>query len=187
MDSSGSIGPDNFEIQRNFLINLVKKLNFTSTRVGIFQYSSRTIQRLILSENQTQVTQIIEDLPYTRGGTNTATALSNARVQLNLHGHATCDRKILLLTDGRASDVGRIPSETRLIQLARYEVIVVGVTDGVDENQLLTLALGVQDNVFKVASFESIGRIIISLQGALVCCEWLSHYMQTYIIHQFNK
>ena len=50
----------------------------------------------------------------------------------------------------------------------------MGVTDGVDEKQLLTLAWGV--NV-KVGSFESIGRIIVSLQGALVCCcEWLPHY-----------
>ena len=187
MDSSGSIRAANFEIQRNFLIDLVKELNFTSTRVGIFQYSSSTSQRLILSKNQNQVTQIIKGLPYTGGITNTADALSNARVQLDRHGRATCDRKILLLTDGKASDARLIPSETRLIQLAGYEVIVVGVTDGVDENQLLTLALGVQNNVFKVGSFESIGNIIVSLQGALVCGEWLSHYMQTYIIHHFNK
>ena len=177
MDSSGSIGAENFEIQRNFLINLVEKLDFTTTRVGIFQYSTRIFQRLILSNNQNQVTQIIQRLPYTRGGTNTATALSNARVQLNRFGRAICDRKILLLTDGQVSDFLFIPFSTRLIQSAGYEVIVVGVTDGVDENQLLTLALGVQDNVFKVASFESIGNIIVSLQGALVCCEWLSHYV----------
>ena len=37
---------------------------------------------------------------------------------------------------------------TRLIQSAGYDVIVLGVTDGGDGNQLLTLALGVQDNVF---------------------------------------
>ena len=40
---------------------------------------------------------------------------------------------------------------------------------------------------FKVESFESIGRIIVSLQEALVCHEWLSQYIQTYIIHDFIK
>ena len=177
MDSSGSIGSENFRIQRNFLIDLVKGLDFTSTRVGIFQYSNLIYQRLILSGNQNQVTQILERLPYTGGGTNTATALSNARVQLNIYGRAICDRKILLLTDGKVSDFFFIPLSTRLIQSAGYEVIVVGVTDGVDEDQLLRLALGVQDNVFKVESFESLGNILVSLQGTVACCESLSQYL----------
>ena len=178
IDSSTSIGAENFQTLKNFMVDLANAFDYTSTRVGIYQYGSRVIGRRSLTNNKLLVTRALQNLPYIGGRRSTATALSFARVHLAAIGRRTCDRRIFLVTAGTATDSHLIPSRTQLVRRSGFDVIVVGVTNSVSEMELLTLALEKQDNVFTVDDFDSLGTLTTRSHDALIkTCRELSLFM----------
>ena len=168
IDSSSSIGAENFQTLKNFMIDLANEFDYTSTRVGIFQYGSRVVGRRSLTNNKILVTRVLQNLPYIGGRRSTATAVSFARVHLAALGRRICDRKIFLVTAGTATDSRLIPTITRLVRIAGFDVITVGVTESVSEAELLTFALEKQDNVLTVDDFDSLGTLTTRSRDALI-------------------
>ena len=168
IDSSTSIGAENFQTLKSFMIDLANEFDYTSTRVGIYQYGSRVLGRRGLTNNKLLVIRSLQNLPYIGGRRSTATAVSFARGHLNARGRRICNRKIFLVTAGTATDSHRIPAITLLVQRAGFDVITVGVTNSVSEAELLTFALGKQDNVFTVDDFDSLGTLTTRSRDALI-------------------
>ena len=79
MDSSGSIGEENFNVMLDFLGDVVEDLDIESGRVqmGAATFGDDTQLEFHLDRyrNRPQIQVAVEDIRYTRGATNTADAL----------------------------------------------------------------------------------------------------------------
>ena len=169
VDSSGSIGAQNFQEQREFLAHLAGRFDYAVTRVAIVRFASIVGVILNPSSDRASVTNTLSNLFYTQGATFTSRALYTAGRLLNNQRRRTCQGKIFIVTDGRVTDFVFIPGAVNFLRRFNYEVIVLGVTDGIDERELLTIASNKRENFFKTADFMSLEAIASRIQPTLIC------------------
>ncbi|XP_015214759.1 collagen alpha-1(VI) chain [Lepisosteus oculatus] len=154
VDSSESIGHQNFELSKEFIVKVIDRLSKDErvkfdgqeSRVGVVQYSHEYTQELITlgDANITSIRELkaaVKNMKWIAGGTYTGSALQfsldNLIVQLQKD-----NRVVLVLTDGR-SDTSRDP--TKLSVLCDHNVQVVGV--------------GVGDVFRKTPNIEQLGQM----------------------------
>ncbi|XP_066206901.1 collagen alpha-4(VI) chain-like [Saccopteryx leptura] len=113
VDSSTSIGPQNFQKVKNFLHTVVLGLDIRSdqVRVGLAQYNDNTHPAFQLNQYQLKsvVLEHIQNLPYRPGGTNTGTALEFIRTNYLTEAAGSRARDgvpqiVILVTDGESND-----------------------------------------------------------------------------------
>ncbi|KAM9187606.1 collagen alpha-4(VI) chain-like [Dugong dugon] len=113
VDSSTSIGPQNFQKVKNFLYSVVLGLNISSdqVRVGLVQYNDNIYPAFQLNQYplKSMVLEQIQNLPYRTGGTSTGSALEFIRTNYltEAAGSRAQDRVpqiVILVTDGESSD-----------------------------------------------------------------------------------
>ncbi|NXJ79469.1 CO6A1 protein, partial [Trogon melanurus] len=121
LDSSESIGLQNFQIAKDFIIKVIDRLSkdervkFESgeSRVGVVQYSHGNTQELVAMgdaniDNIGALKQAVKNLKWIAGGTFTGEALQFTRE--NLLQRFTSDKRVaIVITDGR-SDTLRDPT-----------------------------------------------------------------------------
>lgn len=83
LDSSGSVGGENFELVKDFVIFTIEALDIESGayRIGIssFSDSARIEFNLNAYNNRPDLEAAIKRIPYVYGSTNTAAALNQVR------------------------------------------------------------------------------------------------------------
>ncbi|XP_011789074.1 PREDICTED: collagen alpha-4(VI) chain-like [Colobus angolensis palliatus] len=113
VDSSTSIGPQNFQKVKNFLYSVVLGLDISSdhVRVGLAQYNDNIYPAFQLNQHplKSMVLEQIQNLPYRTGGTNTGSALEFIRTNYLTEesGSRAKDRVpqiVILVTDGESND-----------------------------------------------------------------------------------
>lgn len=113
VDSSTSIGPQNFQKVKNFLHSVVLGLDISShqVQVGLVQYSDSIypVFQLKQSSQKSVVLEWIRNLPYSTGGTNTGSALEFIRANYltEMSGSRAKDgvpQIVILVTDGESND-----------------------------------------------------------------------------------
>ncbi|XP_015995740.2 collagen alpha-4(VI) chain isoform X4 [Rousettus aegyptiacus] len=113
VDSSTSIGPQNFQKVKNFLHSVVLGLDISSdqVRVGLAQYNDNIYPAFQLNQYplKSVVLEHIQNLPYRTGGTNTGNALEFIRTNYltEAAGSRAKDRVpqiVILVTDGESND-----------------------------------------------------------------------------------
>lgn len=113
VDSSTSIGPQNFQKVKNFLRSVVLGLDISGdqVRVGLAQYNDNTFPAFQLNQYllKSVVLEHIQNLPYRTGGTNTGAALEFIRTNYLTEsaGSRAKDRVpqiVILVTDGESND-----------------------------------------------------------------------------------
>uniref|UniRef100_A0A8C9IM64 VWFA domain-containing protein n=1 Tax=Piliocolobus tephrosceles TaxID=591936 RepID=A0A8C9IM64_9PRIM len=113
VDSSTSIGPQNFQKIKNFLYSVVLGLDISSdhVRVGLAQYNDNIYPAFQLNQHplKSMVLEQIQNLPYSTGGTNTGSALEFIRTNYLTEesGSRAKDRVpqiVILVTDGESND-----------------------------------------------------------------------------------
>nr|XP_005545785.1 PREDICTED: collagen alpha-4(VI) chain-like isoform X1 [Macaca fascicularis]XP_005545786.1 PREDICTED: collagen alpha-4(VI) chain-like isoform X1 [Macaca fascicularis] len=113
VDSSTSIGPQNFQKVKNFLYSVVLGLDISSdhVRVGLAQYNDNIYPAFQLNQHplKSTVLEQIQNLPYRTGGTNTGSALEFIRTNYLTEesGSRAKDRVpqiVILVTDGESND-----------------------------------------------------------------------------------
>ncbi|XP_019522691.1 PREDICTED: collagen alpha-4(VI) chain-like [Hipposideros armiger] len=113
VDSSTSIGPQNFQKVKNFLRSVVLGLDISSdqVRVGLAQYNDNIYPAFQLNQHplKSVVLEQIQNLPYRTGGTNTGSALEFIRTNYltEAAGSRAKDRVpqiVILVTDGESND-----------------------------------------------------------------------------------
>ncbi|XP_064133384.1 collagen alpha-4(VI) chain-like [Loxodonta africana] len=113
VDSSTSIGPQNFQKVKNFLYSVVLGLDISSdqVRVALVQYNDNIYPAFQLNQYplKSMVLEQIQNLPYRTGGTSTGSALEFIRT--NYLTEAAGSRAqdgvpqiVILVTDGESSD-----------------------------------------------------------------------------------
>uniref|UniRef100_A0A8C2ME60 Collagen, type VI, alpha 4 n=1 Tax=Cricetulus griseus TaxID=10029 RepID=A0A8C2ME60_CRIGR len=113
VDSSTSIGPQNFQKVKNFLHSVVSGLLIGSDRVqvGLVQYSDSIYPAFQLKQSSLKSTVLerIRNLSYSTGGTNTGSALEFIRANYltEMSGSRAKDgvpQIVILVTDGESND-----------------------------------------------------------------------------------
>ncbi|XP_037701037.1 collagen alpha-4(VI) chain-like [Choloepus didactylus] len=113
VDSSTSIGPQNFQKVKNFLQSVVLGLDISSdhVRVGLAQYNDNIYPAFHLNQYplRSVVLEQIQNLPYRTGGTNTGNALEFIRTNFLMEAAGSRAKDgvpqiVILVTDGESSD-----------------------------------------------------------------------------------
>ena len=112
MDASGSVGEDGWEIQTDFVSNLIKTDIGPESDIAVVQFSRGAWATYNFSDpqNRTLISQHVENLVFTRGATWTRTALLTAITVFDKTGDVDKKNIALLITDGNP-----IPSRSQSV------------------------------------------------------------------------
>ena len=180
IDSSGSIRdnnppggtPDNYELQLEFLSDLVKAFNIgpDATQVGALIFSEQVILEFTLSQydDTDAIVQAILASPYLGQTTNTPEALRQTRLQC--FNVATGDRPnvpnlAIVVTDGVPfPPERRTPAldEAKALRDTGASIISIGITDAIDEDFLKGMSSAPQllgQNYFTASDFGVLNEI----------------------------
>ncbi|XP_038605172.1 collagen alpha-1(VI) chain [Tachyglossus aculeatus] len=139
LDSSESIGLQNFEIAKDFIVKVIDRLSRDEqvtfepgqSKVGVVQYSHSKTQELVsMSDvnirNIRDLKEAVKNLNWIAGGTFTGEALDFAS---NTLGRPDGNQRIaIVITDGR-SDTKRDPTPLNALCQTGAQVVAVGIND----------------------------------------------------------
>ncbi|XP_054871199.1 uncharacterized protein col6a3 isoform X6 [Amphiprion ocellaris] len=179
VDSSWSMGEENFEHVRHFLYTLIQSLHQVGGerfKFALVQYNSRPETEFHLNSYPTTqgVLAHIKSMSYRGGGTRTGLGLDFLiRTHLTTAaGSRAADgavQVVLVLTDGRSQDDVAEPAQ--VLQLAGVEMFAVGVQDAVDSELREMASQPHATHVFSVDSFlalrDIIQEIVVGICGAV--------------------
>ncbi|CAH3172036.1 unnamed protein product [Porites lobata] len=166
MDRSGSVGSQNFDQAKDFVISLVHKLQISShgTRIGIIPYHSSAQVSVRFSDVQHQtpdaMTKLIQAIKYTSGNTRTDIAIELANSQLfSSAGGMRSDKPnvLIVMTDGKTnhgSKAYKIVLEP--LKKKNVRMIAVGIGSGIDDDELEEIADGKRENAIHVDAFNQL-------------------------------
>ena len=180
IDSSGSIRdnnppggtPDNWELQLDFLANLVGAFTVgpEATRVGaiVFSENVNLVFRLDTFSTGSEVERALRNIAYMGQTTNTPEALIQTRNQC--FNPATGDRPdvrnlAIIVTDGLPFPGSRRApaiAEAAALRNADVTMIAIGITDVIDEDFLKEMSSPPQiqgENYFTATSFGALQAI----------------------------
>uniref|UniRef100_A0A8C6U6J4 Collagen, type VI, alpha 3 n=1 Tax=Neogobius melanostomus TaxID=47308 RepID=A0A8C6U6J4_9GOBI len=154
VDTSWSMGEQNFEHVRNFLISAIRALHQVGGdkfRFALVQYNSRpkTEFKLNTYPSPQGALSHIRAMSYDGGGTRTGFGLD------------FLIRMVVVLTDGRSQDDVTEPAHA--LHLAEVEVFAVGVQDALDSELRDLASKPYNTHVFSVESFLSLKDIVQDL------------------------
>lgn len=171
MDSSWSIGEENFEHVRQFLYSLTESLHQVGGdgfKFALVQYSNKPETEFYLNSYPTTqgVLAHIKAMSYRGGGTRTGlgldyltrTHLTTASGSRAIEGAI---QVVVVLTDGRSQDDVAVPAQ--VLRLAGVEMFAIGVADAVDSELREMASQPYETHVFSVVSFLSLRDIIQDL------------------------
>ena len=154
LDSSGSVGRDNFELTKEFAVNITKQFTIgpEDTHVGAIVFSdfAQISFQLNASTNGTQIVDELRRIPFIDvpgASTNTADALRRLRRDVLTYEAGArpqilaIPRVAIVVTDGRSSvnTSGTIP-EAEAVHAEGITVFSVGVGRRVDMDELNAIA-----------------------------------------------
>jgi hypothetical protein len=146
LDQSSSIGDDNFDKMKNFVINLLLQSNLgqTGVRVGLITYNRKPQLRFHMNEmaNHQQAIDAVDSIVYEGRGTNTGLAIrwvvDNA-FRPEFGDRPEVPNKVLLITDGRARDPPILRVEAARLQ-EQATVYALGIGKQIDYVELNRIA-----------------------------------------------
>ncbi|KAM9851036.1 collagen alpha-3(VI) chain-like [Aulostomus maculatus] len=167
VDSSWSMGQENFEHVRQFLYSVIQALHHVGGgrfKFALIQYSTRPETEFQLDHYPTtqRVLEHIKALSYRGGGTRTGLGLEYLiRTHLNSASGSRASegvaQVVVVLTDGRSQD--DVAEPAKVLQLAGVEVFAVGVQDAVDWELREMASQPHETHVFSVDSFLTLRNI----------------------------
>ncbi|KAF5901764.1 matrilin-4 isoform X1, partial [Clarias magur] len=172
IDGSKSVRPQNFELVKQFVNQVVDQLDISAhgTRVGLVQYSSRVRTEFPLSMYKTkeEVRAAVMKVAYMEKGTMTGLALKHM-VQNSFseaEGARTATRNIprigLVFTDGRSQD--DITEWAKKAKDAGITMYAVGVGKAVEDELREIASEPVENHFFYTSDFTAIHQLAENLK-----------------------
>eukprot|EP01084_Bolivina_argentea_P111503 198914_1 len=172
LDSSGSVGTDNFEIAKNWVIEFIKFFdesnNLMNTRFGVSTFSSLAdySDNIYLNEYSTitEYENKISNIIYDGGSTYLGDALINiGNNQFNENKGMRelslgIPRLLIVLTDGISTD--NVDTGVNSLLRLNLNIIAIGIA-GYDINQLKDITD--QDKIYGIDTFTELSTIINSV------------------------
>ncbi|MEQ2279771.1 hypothetical protein AMECASPLE_012781, partial [Ameca splendens] len=167
LDTSSSVGKENFEKIRQWVANLVESFDVApdKTRVAVVRYSDRPTTEFTLDRYRTleDVKQAARNMRYLGGNTMTGDAISYTtnNIFMEQNGARPPARGIqkvaILLTDGRSQDYVLEPSKAAA--KAGIRMFAVGIGEALKEELEEIAAEPKNAHVFHVTDFNAIDKI----------------------------
>ena len=162
IDSSGSIGSSNFQLIREFTANITTELIQNSPRsaIGVILFASSAYIEFNLQTYTTlnALLSAIDNLPYSKGGTDTGEALtlllSTAQTgALRLRDNSS--KVVIVITDGHSGNPSATSSAAAALHASNiFDVFAVGVGEA-DQTELQAIASN-PEYVFTTSTFNSL-------------------------------
>ena len=173
MDASGSVGYSDFQTMKTFVYDIVNSFDvgLDSVRVGVMSYGSSYTFHFYLStySSKSSVLSAINSLPYSGGGTNTASALNAVRTT----GFSTyygarpissgIPRIAIVITDGYSNSYSATVSAANSMHNAGIIGFAIGIA-GAKQSELNAIASKPAYVAF-ISSFDS--NLLSNLQVSL--------------------
>uniref|UniRef100_A0A4W6CGM3 Collagen type XXII alpha 1 chain n=1 Tax=Lates calcarifer TaxID=8187 RepID=A0A4W6CGM3_LATCA len=167
LDTSSSVGKENFEKIRQWVANLVESFDVAAdkTRVAVVRYSDRPTTEFNLGRHRTleDVKRAARNIRYLGGNTMTGDAISYTtdNIFTEQNGARPTARGIqkvaILLTDGRSQDYVLEPSKAAA--KAGIRMFAVGIGEALKEELEEIAAEPKNAHVFHVTDFNAIDKI----------------------------
>ena len=152
LDSSGSIGEENYDIVRKFVAESVRNISDIGPegeQVGmiIFGNQPEIVFNLSTFSNQEDLQNAIDDVPYLDENTNTGDAL-RLMADVGFSEEAGARREFIgsqvaiVITDGRSNRGEPVKNASEYVENVRPPILVlaIGVTDNVNVEELVQIA-----------------------------------------------
>ncbi|XP_055985295.1 collagen alpha-6(VI) chain [Sorex fumeus] len=174
IDSSGSIDSNEYNIMKDFMIDLVKKSDIgkNQVRFGALKYADYPQVLFYLDKFDTKrevISALQKDQPM-GGNTYTAEALRfSEHMFTEAHGgrlHKGVPQVLIVITDGESHDSDKLNATAKALRDQGILVLAVGI-DGANTEELLAMA-GSSDKYFFVKTFGGL-KGIFSDVSASVC------------------
>lgn len=137
IDSSESVGPDNFDIIKDFVNVLIDRSSVSrdTTRVGVVLYSHINTVVVSLRQEATrdEIKSAVRSMTYMGEGTFTGSAISQAN-QVFRAARAGVRKMAIIITDGQADKRDAVGLESAVAEAHRsnVEMFVIGVVNKSD-------------------------------------------------------
>ncbi|NXJ17647.1 COSA1 protein, partial [Dicrurus megarhynchus] len=137
IDSSESVGPDNFNIIKTFMKTFIDKVsaNHATTRIGVINFSHKVdlVSSLKQYTSKEYLKSAVDKMPYLGEGTYTASAIQEA-IHLFQAARPAVRKVAVVITDGQADSRDKIQLDTvvREAHAANIEIFVIGIVQRTD-------------------------------------------------------
>ncbi|KAL8565243.1 hypothetical protein ACOMHN_001141 [Nucella lapillus] len=166
LDSSSSLLPRDFEKVRNFVVSFVEMLDIApdATRVGLGVFANDFYGQFEFGEhsNKSEVVEAIRRVPHYGGGTYTGKGLLGMRTTGFREGvvRKNATKIGVVITDGRSRHRTNTITEAGQLKDEGVWLFAIGVTRGVDTNELSIFASVPQtDFIRHVNTFGDLTRL----------------------------
>lgn len=180
IDSSESVGPDNFDIIKTFMKTFIDKVSadHATTRIGIINFSHRVdlVSSLKQYMGKEYLKSAVDKMLYLGEGTYTASAIQEA-IRLFQAARPAVRKVAVVITDGQADarDKVRLDTVVREAHAANIETFVIGIVqrtnphydDFLKEMQLIATDPD-EEHVYQIDDFITLsGKRNYSSKGKL--------------------
>ncbi|NXW66258.1 COLA1 protein, partial [Eurystomus gularis] len=162
LDGSYSVGPENFEIIKSWLVNITRNFDIGPKfiQVGVVQYSDYPVLEIPLGSHESTENLIreMESIHYLGGNTRTGRAIQFAFDHLFAKSSRFLTKIAVVLTDGKSQDeVKDVAAEARKNKITLF---AIGVGSEIEEDELKAIANKPSSTyVFYVEDYIAISRI----------------------------
>jgi len=169
LDDSGSVNPRDFQIGKDFVAKLFDSFvmhNENRVSFRIFSSSDKSIFKLNNTLTRAQVQTAVLGTAY-RSGSSTMTDLTLDAGVAEFKGIGRgVPKNFLVITDGRSSYPSRTEAAAKRAHAAGINTFAVGI-GSVSQSELLIIANGDPNRVFKVENFEELEEILKELSAEI--------------------
>lgn len=141
IDSSESVGPENFEIIKDFVTALVDRVTVgrNATRIGLILYSLevKLVFNLARYVTKEDIKQAIRNIPYLGEGTYTGTAIRKATHDAFYSSRVGVSKVAIVITDGQTDkrEPVKLDLAVREAHAANIEMFALGIVNTSDPTQ----------------------------------------------------
>ncbi|XP_055022827.1 collagen alpha-1(XXVIII) chain-like [Boleophthalmus pectinirostris] len=141
IDSSESVGPENFEIIKDFVNALVDRVTVgrNATRIGLVLYSLevKLVFNLARYVTKQDIKQAIRNIPYMGEGTYTGTAIRKATQDAFYSSRIGVSKVAIVITDGQTDkrEPVKLDIAVREAHAANIEMFALGIVNTSDPTQ----------------------------------------------------
>ncbi|XP_031708013.1 collagen alpha-1(XXVIII) chain-like [Anarrhichthys ocellatus] len=141
IDSSESVGPENFEIIKNFVNALVDRVTVgrNATRIGLVLYSLevKLVFNLARYVTKQDIKQAIRNIPYMGEGTYTGTAIRKATQEAFYSSRVGVSKVAIVITDGQTDkrEPVKLDIAVREAHATNIEMFALGIVNTSDPTQ----------------------------------------------------
>ncbi|XP_044773646.1 collagen alpha-1(XXI) chain isoform X1 [Neomonachus schauinslandi] len=162
LDGSYSVGPENFEIVKKWLVNITKNFDIGPKfiQVGVVQYSDYPVLEIPLGSHDSgeNLMAAVESIHYLGGNTRTGKAIQFALDYLFAKSSRFLTKIAVVLTDGKSQD--EVKDAAEAARDSKITLFAIGVGSETEDAELRAIANKPSSTyVFYVEDYIAISKI----------------------------